>query len=245
MKAKLSTVIITSNEASNIKACIQSVKFCDQVIVVDSDSNDDTTAIAESCGAIVSHRDFDNYADQKNYAVSLAQSDWVLSIDADERITPELQTSILKSIGLTGDANVYSMQRLNILFGQKQRYGGNQNDWPIRLFKKSSGRFNGQIHETWQTSESIGKLEGVLMHHSTPNIKAYMHKLNLYTDLELAQTKSRQSIGSFDLWLKPFIRFWQRYVWQLGLLDGRSGFVAAFTSAYYEFVRSAKLWRRN
>ncbi len=245
MQKRLATVIIANNEASNIGACIKSVEFSDEIIVLDSGSTDDTVNIAKSCGAVVSCRAFDNYATQKNYAVSLAKCEWILSIDADERVSPNLQDSILKVIESNSNSNAYSMQRLNILFGQKHRFGGNQNDWPIRLFKKNTGHFHGQIHETWQTTGKVGKLWGALIHHSTPNMKAYMHKLNLYTDLELVQNSHRQNIGPVDLWLKPFIRFWQRYLWQLGLLDGKSGFVAAFTSAYYEFVRSVKLWRRN
>jgi glycosyltransferase involved in cell wall biosynthesis len=241
----ITAIIITKNEFEHIKACIDSLAFCDQVLVLDSGSVDGTVDAAKQGGAEVHQREFDNYANQKNHAVTLAKHQWVLSIDADERVSEELQASILDQVKCSQNLNAFFMRRLNILFGHKHRFGGNQDDWPIRLFKKNSGNFVGQIHEVWKIDGDVGKLTGELIHHSTPNMKTYMHKLNQYTTLEAAQVDKTPDLRIRDLWIKPFGRFLQKYFCKFGLFDGKAGFRLAFMSAYYEFVSHIKLWNRK
>ncbi len=241
----ITATIIAKNESGHIKACIDSLEFCDQIIVLDSGSTDGTIALARQCGAEVYQRFFDNFANQKNHAVTLAKHQWILSIDADERVSKELAESILSQVNRAQNLNAFCMHRLNILFGHKHRFGGNQDDWPIRLFNKDSGQFIGQIHEVWKPTGNVGKLAGELIHHSTPNMKTYMRKLNLYTSLEVAQIDKSHPIDFGYFWLKPLGRFLQRYFWKLGMLDGKSGFILAFMSAYYEFVSHIKLSNRK
>lgn len=241
---KLSAVVIARNEEANIGECLKSLSFCDEVVVVDSGSQDRTVSLANGLGARVTQRNFDNFASQKNFALSCASFPWVLSIDADERVSGELRGEIQKAIGgLFAPPAAYRMPRHNLIFGRRFRFGGNGSDAPVRLFQKERARFSGLVHETLLVDGPVGRFKGALLHASTPSAGVYLRKLNGYTGLEAECLREKgRSPRKSDFFLKPLFRFWQRFFLQLGFLDGREGFFFHLLSAYYEFVRYAKLW---
>lgn len=237
-----SAVIITLNEARHIAACIASVRFCDEVLVVDSGSTDGTPELAREAGARVMARPFDDFASQKNFAVSQAGQEWVLSLDADERVSAELAAEIPRTLAAAAPQTAaYRMPRWNFILGRRMRFGGGGGDKPVRLFRKEGTRFQGIVHETASFGGKIGDLRAPLLHYSTPDAASYMHKLNAYTALEARLLKERgASFRRTDLAIRPIGRFLQMYIVQAGFLDGRTGLVFALLSAYYEAVRYFK-----
>ncbi len=241
---KISAVVIAKNEALNIADCLKSVSFADEVVVVDGGSSDDTCSIASKSGALVFLRTFDDFASQKNFAVSKAQSPWVFLVDADERVSDELREEILRSIsGCADSVSAFAIPRLNVIFGKVLKYGENAGDFPIRLFRKDEALWEGVVHERVKAKNTVLRLKSPLMHYSTRDANQYMRKLNLYTKLE-ADVLYDQKYGfrRRDMTLRPFLKLLKRYFIQRGCFDGRRGFLYIVFGTYYEFIRYAKLW---
>jgi glycosyltransferase involved in cell wall biosynthesis len=237
--ASLSVTVITHNEAHNMEACLRSVSFADQVVVLDSGSTDDTVQIARSLGAEVSiSPDI-----QKNRALALATSDWVLSLDADERVTPELQLEILACLQAPA-FDVYSFPRLSSYCGQYMRHSGWYPDRVTRLFRRTSARFSDDlVHEKILTDAPAGQLRSQLLHESFRNFEAVLDKANRYSTagaqslLDKGKTASVGKAIGHGLW--AFIR---TYFLRLGFLDGRMGLVLAISNAEGTYYRYLKLW---
>ncbi len=244
---RLSAVIIVKNAELTLPATITSLGFCDEVIVLDSGSSDRSREIAQMLGAQVSERTFDNFAAQKNYAISLASGDWVLSIDSDEVVIADLAREIRAVIERPEAAGAaFRVRRRTTFLGKVLRFGGHQSDRPIRIFAKGSGRFVGEVHETFEAAGKIEQLKSVLLHHSTATVKEYLRKLNHYTDLEVKQVEVSAALPTrTKVVLKPLARFAQKYLIELGFADGQIGLVYAVLSGYYELIRQAKLWQKS
>lgn len=238
----LSAVIITKNEEKNIRRCLGSVAFCDERIVVDSGSADATAAIAESLGAKVIRRDFEGFAAQKNFAVSCASGEWILSVDADETVSSALAEEIRMRVSADAPARAYRVHRRTNFFGRDFRFSGLQKDAPVRLFRKDAAVFVNPVHEIVEVRGKTGDLRQRLEHRSFQTIGEYWQKLQLYTSIEAAQGARERSLRGRDLWLKPPARFWLLYVWGRGFLDGFEGFLYAVLSSYYEFILWIKKW---
>ncbi|MCZ8256397.1 MAG: glycosyltransferase family 2 protein [Polaromonas sp.] len=242
--ASLSVTVITHNEAHNIEACLRSVSFADQVVVLDSGSTDETVNIARSLGAEVSvSPDWPGFGIQKNRALALATSDWVLSIDADERVTPELQVEILACIKAPG-SGVYSFPRLSSYCGQYMRHSGWYPDRVTRLFRRTAARFSDDlVHEKVVSQGPVGQLHSHLLHESFRNFEAVLDKANRYSTAGAQSLLSKGRTGSVGkaighgLW--AFIR---TYFLRLGFLDGRMGLVLAISNAEGTYYRYLKLW---
>ena len=242
--ASLSVIVITKNEAHNIEACLQSVLFADQLVVLDSGSTDDTVTIAKKMGAEVSQRaDWCGFGIQKNRVLALAGCDWVLSIDADERLSPELQAEIASSL-VNPQFDVYSMPRLSSYCGQNMRHSGWYPDRVTRLFKRDAARFSDDlVHEKIISVRTVGHLHEHLLHQSFTSFEAVLDKVNRYSTAG-AQILSRQgkkaSLGKalvHGLWA-----FFRTYILRLGFLDGRMGLVLAISNAEGTYYRYLKLW---
>ena len=242
--ASLSVIVITKNEAHNIAACLQSVLFADQLVVLDSGSTDDTVSTAEKIGAQVSQNaDWCGFGVQKNRALALAHCDWVLSIDADERLSPELQAEV-KSVLLNPQFDVYSFPRLSSYCGQNMRHSGWYPDRVIRLFKRGTARFSDDlVHEKILTSSAIGRLHEHLLHESFTSFEAVLDKANRYSTAGaqiLFKRGKKASPGKalgHGLWA-----FFRTYILRLGFLDGRMGLVLAISNAEGTYYRYLKLW---
>lgn len=238
----LSAVLITRDEEKNITECISGLKFCDEVIVVDGQSRDKTVEFAERLGAKVHSRVFTDFASQKNYGIGKAQGDWVLVVDADERVSSELADEIKKTVQ-DSRADGYYFQRRNRIFGRWMEYGAHENDFQLRLVRRNGALFEGPVHERIYLKGKVERLKKPLLHYSTDTISNYMRKLNVYTTLEAGILKEKSApVSTREMRRRPLFVFLYRVFWKKGFLDGMEGFFFAVLSAYYEFVRRAKYW---
>jgi len=245
--AKLSALIITLNEQDNIEECIKSIRWADEIIVVDSGSKDSTVAIARKFTSKVYINEFKDFSSQKNFCLSKAACEWVLFLDADERITEDLRLKIQGVIKYDEGPDSYYIKRSTYIFGRLFKHGGHDKDYQLRLFKKRKGHFYQPVHEKVELSGGrAGYIDEPMLHYSSSNISQYVGKLNLYTDLESAYMAGRQKrISAVGIFTKPMLRFIQKYIVQLGFMDGPEGFIFYTFSSYYDFVRCAKLWEIN
>ena len=240
--AKISCVLITRDEEKNIAGCLQSASFCDESIVVDSESRDRTRELAAGLGAKVLVRPFSGFSDQKNYGIRQASGDWIFLIDADERVSAELRGEILRAAD-SSLADGYLIPRLNDIFGRRMRHGAHAGDTQLRLVRRNKGLFEGAVHERVHCTGVVSKLKSPLYHRSTESLGAYMKKLNHYTSLEALELSKK---GPLDLEKqmkrKPLLKFLSDMLLKQGIRDGWEGFLFGFLSAYYDFIKRAKAW---
>ncbi len=246
----LSIIIIAKNEAHAIADCLRSVAWADEIIVVDSGSTDDTVKICQQHGAKVTVTDdWPGFGRQKNRALALATQPWVLSVDADERVTPELQAEIMQAIVSDADAS-YRMPRSSSYCGQFIKHSGWSPDYITRLFKRGYGKFSDDlVHERLLTDHTTLSLKSPLLHISYINLDEVLNKVNQYSsagaDMLHARGKSA-SLGkaiAHGLWA-----FLRTYFIRLGFLDGKMGFVLAVSNAettYYRYLKLAFLPQNN
>jgi glycosyltransferase involved in cell wall biosynthesis len=241
---RLSVIVITKNEAANIEACLRSVSFADQIVVLDSGSTDDTVRIARSLGAEVSiSSDWQGFGVQKNRALALANSDWVLSLDADERLSPELQAEI-RAVLDAPRFDAYSFPRLSSFCGQYMHHSGWYPDRVTRLFRRRAARFSDDlVHERIVTSSVVGKLRTELLHESYRNFEAVLDKANRYSSAGAQSLQNRGKKASLNTALGHGIwAFFRTYFLRMGFLDGRMGLVLAISIAESTYYRYLKLW---
>ncbi len=240
---RLTAIIIARNEAANIGACLDSVAFADERIVVDSQSDDATAQIATEKGARVVQRPFDGFGPQKNFALSLAQGDWVLSVDADERISPELAAAIVRAVG-NATIDGYEMSRLSSFCGRQMRHSGWYPDYVLRLFRRGKARFTDDIvHERVVCSGTIGRLDEPLLHAPVLRLEDALSRMDRYSTsgaaMLVAKGKRVTFMSGFTHGLWTFLR---TYVLQAGFLDGREGFLLAVANAEGTYYRYMKAW---
>lgn len=236
--------MITKNESHNIAACLQSVLFADQIVVLDSGSTDGTLKIAQKIGVQVSQNsDWQGFGVQKNRALALARSEWVFSLDADERVTPALRTEIMAVLA-NPVHDVYDFPRLSSYCGQYMLHSGWYPDRVARLFRRDVARFSDElVHERLVTSSTIGQLVEPLLHESFTGFEAVLDKLNRYSTagaqilLERGKTASVGKALAHGVWA-----FFRTYVLRCGFLDGRMGLVLAISNAEGTYYRYLKLW---
>ena len=241
--ATLSVVVITLNEEHNIAACLDTVSWADDVVIVDSGSSDATVALAQQHGARVLTHPFTNFAEQKNVALAQATGDWILSLDADERVTPELQTEIRQAIANPRDISALEMPRLDRIFGRWIRHGLWWPQYKLRVVRRGHGQWRGEVHELLETDGPTLRLRSPLLHHHCQTVSEFVQKVDRYTTME---ARSWHAAGVRpSLWkmlFYPIGLFLYDYVWLRGMLDGMHGFVLACLMAYYTFLKRAKLW---
>jgi glycosyltransferase involved in cell wall biosynthesis len=245
-KQPLSVTIITLDAAHQIKECLASVAFADEILVVDSGSHDGTCEIAAQHGARVLHQAWLGYGRQKQFAVEQAVHDWVLCIDADERLTPALRASIEGALAAP-DRNGYEMARCNRFLGRWLRHGEGYPDWSLRLFNRRKASWSDDpIHEKVVCGGRVGRVSGDLLHESAENLATYLDKQNRYTTLQaeaLHRRGKRAHIG--HLLISPLLRFVKFFLVRLGFLDGVPGLVHIAIGCNNSFVKYAKLMDLN
>lgn len=244
---RISALIITHNEAKKIKACLESISWADEIIVVDAESTDETVGICKEYTNKVYLNPFKDFSGQKNFALSKAAFEWALFIDADEIVTPSLKKRIMSALKADTGLDGYFIRRSNYIFNKELRYGGHDKDFQLRLFKKEGAKFYQPIHEkVYIESKNTGYIEEPLLHYSTRNIDDYVRKLNLYTDLECEYMVSTDDkVSQARIFTVPFLRFIKRYIIQQGFLDGIEGFMFYLLSAFYDFLKYAKYFQRR
>jgi glycosyltransferase involved in cell wall biosynthesis len=243
----LTVAIITRNESRVIARCLESVAWADQVIVLDSGSTDDTADIARRLGAIVTTTtDWPGFGPQKNRALDLATCDWVLSIDADEWVTPELRAEIEQAVRSPGSHAAFKLPRLSSYCGRFMRHSGWWPDYVTRLFRRGAARFSPDlVHERLIVEDAVGTLRAALMHEAIVNLEHALHKMNAYSTAGAIMQFERGKTGSLaGAVLHGAWTFVRTYVLRRGFLDGREGFMLAVSNAegaYYRYLKLALL----
>jgi glycosyltransferase involved in cell wall biosynthesis len=239
----LSVVIIARNEERNIARCLESVKWADEIVLIDHQSTDRTCEIARSYGARVYSLPWRGYGPAKREGVNLANGSWVLALDADEEVSPELAEEIRRTLSNgTTFAGFYLPRRTNFL-GRWISHCGWYPDPVLRLFQKSKGNFNeAPVHEKVLVDGAVGRLKGELRHYSYPSLEHYLEKFNVYTTLG-AEEAYRQGKRPrwFDILVRPPVAFIKHYISKQGFRDGFEGLVISVMSAIAVFVKYAKL----
>lgn len=245
-RAGLSAVLITRNAADQLGACLASLAFCDEIVVVDSGSTDGTRELALKYNARVIDNDWPGFGLQKQFAVDQARYDWVLCIDADERVSHQLATSITQSLAEPA-APVYRMARRNRFLGRWLRHGEGYPDWSARLFDRRAARWSDDpVHEKVLYAVTPGTLRGDLLHESAEDLADYLNKQNHYTTLAANQLfKSSRTANAFNLLTSPMIRFGKVYFFRLGFLDGLPGLAHTIIGCMNSFMKYAKLIELN
>jgi glycosyltransferase involved in cell wall biosynthesis len=243
----ITVILPCCNEAENIRACLESAAWADEILVVDSGSTDDTLKIAREFTDRILQREYVNPASQRNWAIPQARHSWVLIIDADERVTPELGEEIRRIISSADSCSGYFIRRRNFFAGKEIRHCGWQRDWVVRLFRRDEGRYDDSrphnYHAGVKVAGKTGRCRGVMDHHPYRDLKTYLEKLRRYSDwggLDAAQQGERASF--WRLLFHPMGRFLRMYVLQRGFLDGMHGLVICLLAACYTALQDVRLW---
>jgi len=240
---KLSVTIITNNEEKNIGLCLESVSFADEIIVVDSHSSDNTRSIAEQHGARVFIRDWKGYGPAKREAVKLASGEWILSLDADEALSPKLQLDIKQALDGDSEFTGFYLKRKTQFLGRWIMHCGWYPDLVLRLFRKDKGNFNDSlIHEGVELDGRAGTLDGEILHYCYQSMEQYLEKSNRYTSIGAREAyKAGKRAGWFDLTVRPVFSFFNHYILKSGYLDGTEGLILSALSAQAVLHKYSKI----
>jgi glycosyltransferase involved in cell wall biosynthesis len=243
----LSIAIITCNEETNIRRTLESVKWADEIVIVDSGSTDKTVEICREYTDKVFHQDWLGFASQKNLAIDKTGGDWILSLDADEPIEAPLAEEIRTIISSKKTHDGYWIPRKTFFLGKQIRHGGWYPDYNLRLFRKHKGRFEQRaVHEAIKVQGTVGRTRYAIEHLAYPDITSYMSSINKYSSLAVT-VMAKKGIGSFktspvNIMLRPVFTFLLKYFFRLGFLDGKHGLVLNLFHSYYVFAKYAKAW---
>ena len=241
---KLSVTVITKNEAADIGAALASVSWADEIVVVDSHSTDDTVAIARQHTPHVVVRDWNGYIDQKNHAAALASHDWILSLDADERVTPELAQEIQARMAGSPPEAAFRIPRVTWHLGRWVRTTDWYPDYQLRLYDRRTAEWTGKyVHEAVMVHGTIGQLRGELQHYAYRDISDHLETIDRYTTLAARQMyEAGRHGGVMHVVGHPPLAFLRNYLARGGIRDGLPGFIISACNAYYVFLKFAKLW---
>lgn len=242
----ISAVILVKNQAEQLKRCIQSLTWCDEVVVIDDHSTDGSDEVARKLGARVYRRALDgDFSVQRNFALDKAKYEWVFFVDADEVVTKELEEEIyqLTSQFLTS-ANGFLIPRKDILWGKELRFGETGHINLLRLGRKEKGHWEGRVHEEWKVLGEVVRLQHPLLHYPHPTIREFLSEINTYSTLrakELHQKKTTVSLTAIIAY--PIGKFFLNYFFKLGFLDGVRGMIVALMMSFHSFLVRGKLWQ--
>jgi len=248
---EISAVIITSNEEKNLEGALKSVAgVVAEIVVVDCFSTDNTVKIAKKYTERIFQRAWTNFADQKNFANSKAAHPWILSLDADERVSPELREELAELKKAEPEYSAFSILRQAFYLGRWIRHSGWYPDLKLRLFRKDRARWEGEyVHEGLVVDGKIGKLKGSIHHFTYRNIAEHLARINKFSDLGAQKLYAeKKKCRWYHLLFLPFFRFLRAYIWKRGFLDGFAGLVISVLTGYGIFIRYAKLreiWKKG
>lgn len=241
----ISAVVITKNEEKNIVDCLENLSFCGETIVVDDYSDDRTVEIAQRMGAKVFRHALNNdFSNQRNFGLEKAKGDWILFVDADEKVSPALALEIVKLTSYPSRHNGAYIKRVDFMWGKKMQFGETGNIRFLRLGRKEKGRWEGKVHEKWLVGGSLVTLKNSLEHFPHKTIDEFLKDINYYTDIKAKELYEK---GIREHWssviLKPKGKFLQNYFLKLGFLDGIQGFIFAILMSFHSFQVRGKLWQ--
>ena len=240
----ISAALITHNEEQNIAGALESLFWADEIVVVDSGSSDATLEICRRFTDRIFHRDWTGYVDQKNFAVEKARNDWVFSLDADERVSPELLAEIEALEPAAGGCSGYRIPRVAFFMGRWIRHGAWYPDYQLRLFDRRCAKWKGgRVHESVKTEGKPEYLAGEIHHYVYRSFAEYLRRLETYSNLAALDYLDRGKKASpLNLFAKPFAAFVNSYLLKLGFLDGTPGFAVAVLGSVSAFFKHAKLY---
>lgn len=240
----ITVIILAKNEEKNIGECLRSISRCDEMIVIDDMSEDRTAEIAEKYGAKVYKNKLKNFSEQRNFGLEKAKNEWVLFIDADERISQALWYEIDNSVNYTIEKiDGFYIKRNDVLWGKKLKYGENVNTKFIRLAKKDAGRWKGAVHEQWIIKGKTKMLNHALSHYPHQSLEEFLNEINYYTDIRAEEIyKTKKSANWFDIMMYPAMKFVQNFLIRRGFLDGMPGLITAIMMSFHSFLVRGKLW---
>jgi glycosyltransferase involved in cell wall biosynthesis len=242
--ASLGALVLTYNEEDNITDCLASLEWVDEIVVVDSYSEDETCQLAGEFTDNVYQREFDDFASQRNFGLDKLTADWVLVVDADERITAKLREEIEATL-TDPQAEGYRIPRKNYFLGRWIKYCGWYPDYTLRLFKVEENRYQGLVHEGLDLAGEVKQLNNPLTHYTYSNLAQYLDKINHYTTLDSQEKyEAGKKKGPLYILLRPVVEFIKKYILKRGFLLWMPGLILSILSAYYQFLKYAKLWER-
>lgn len=246
MAEPISVIVPTYNEERNVQECLESVAWADEVIVVDSYSTDRTLDIARRHGARIIQREYINSASQKNWAIPQTRHRWVMVVDADERVTPELRDEIRRHLAEGPKHSGYVIRRVNHFLGRRINHGGWARDRVLRFWDKTRGRYQEkEVHADVEVDGPVTELDHPLLHITFRSWDSYLGKIDRYTSWGADEyIKKGRRAGVLDFVLRPPARFLKRYVLQLGFLDGIPGLMITGIDSWAVFLKYARIWER-
>ena len=245
---KLSAVILTKNEEHSIQQAIESLIFCDEIIVIDDFSDDKTLDIVNKYNCKVYKKAIDSdFGAQRNFGIEKSKNEWVLFLDADEVVTNELANEIQTAISENTDKIAYYIKRRDYWWGRELKYGEIQkvrNRGLIRLIKKGSGSWKGKVHEEFMTTNPVGHLDSYINHFPHPKVADFLREVNFYSTIRAKELQNKDKKGSIlEILFIPPSKFYFNYILRLGFLDGPAGFAYAFIMSFHSFLVRAKLYQ--
>lgn len=247
----ISAVILTKNEEENIGRCLESVKWCDEIIVIDDKSSDRTIGIARKYkAAIYSHPLNNDFSAQRNFGISKAKNEWVLFVDSDEVVSDALAYEVSNAIGLKDQNlngfNGFYVRRSDFIWGKQLKYGETGNIKLLRLARKNYGAWKGMAHEKWEVKGPIGNLKNPLLHYPHKTLEEFLKEVNFYTDIRARELKSKNTKVFFHtILLYPLGKFIINYFIERGFMDGIPGLITATVMSFHSFLTRGKLWLKN
>ena len=241
---KLSAVILSRNEEKNIERSIKSLKFCDEIILIDDNSIDETRNIAQKFGVKVLERKLEgNFSSQRNYGLEKALGDWILFVDADEVVGEKLKIEILQEINKNSEINGFQIRRKDHIWGKELRYGEIIQAKFMRMARKGAGRWKRRVHEVWEVSGKSKILKNSLDHYPHQNLSEFINEINIYSTLNSEANKLEKKESSlFKIILIPKLKFILNYFVRLGFIDGERGLILALFMSFHSFLSWSKLW---
>jgi glycosyltransferase involved in cell wall biosynthesis len=240
----VTATIITLNESANVAAALESVAWADEIVVVDAESTDDTAAIARRYTDRAIVRPWPGYIEQKNFAAAQAAHDWIFSLDADERVTPELASEVRALVSGSPECAGYRVPRLSHYLGRWIRSTDWYPDYQLRLYDRRRGRWAGRyVHEGLQTDGPVGRMRADLLHYPYRDVSHHLRTMDRYTTLAVRQMyEDGRRAGARQILLHPPAAFFRNYVLRGGFRDGTAGLVVSLLNAYYVLLKYVKLW---
>ncbi len=243
----ITAIIILKNEEKNIQRCIDSVKWCNEIIVIDDNSSDQTAEIAKKLGAKVYTRILDNFSEQRNFGISKAKGEWIFFIDADEVASDSLAFEILNVIsswtnGIGNEFQGFYIPRFDFMWGKELKYGESGIKL-LRLAKKNSGKWIGDVHEKWKINGKTGILKSPITHYPHQTIEEFLKEINFYTDIRAKELYCQKAtVYWWSILLFPISKFFLNYFFRKGFLDGERGLLFAVLMSLHSFLVRSKLY---
>jgi glycosyltransferase involved in cell wall biosynthesis len=242
----ISGVVLTKNEDKNIEDCLKSLSWCDELIVLDDNSTDKTQELAQKMGAKVFVRELDNdFSDQRNFGLEKAKGDWVLFLDADERVSEVLRGEI-QSIILDTKNNGFFIKRHDVWKGKTLTHGEVGSIKLLRLARKGFGSWTRKVHEVWNIKEPVANLKHPILHYPHQTVSEFVESIDKYSTLHAEEKlKNKETSNLFRIIFYPIFKFIQNYLLRLGFLDGTQGFLYAALMSFHSYLSWSKLWLKQ